>query len=125
MRNMVPEALNAELPRPRGAGPAPAGQGSASLRDAPLASPRAAHRAGMRAAGPRRAVSDGPANAGRGASFRGFSDAGVSSRAGRDRPARVAGRATLEPGTGDPAEETSGDGGGPRGGAGHFGRAPP
>src|SRR2546425_12286031 len=63
----------------------------------------------MRVAGPRRAVSDGPANAERGASFRGFSDAGFSSRAGRDRPARVAGRAALEPRTACSTEVTSGD----------------
>src|SRR5207249_11061362 len=35
--------------------------GSASLRDAPLGSPRAAHRAETRAAGPRRSVSHGRA----------------------------------------------------------------
>src|SRR5213594_3181831 len=55
-------------------GGAPAGHGSGLLRKPPLASPRAAHRAGTRAAGPRRAVSDGPSNAGRGASCRAYSD---------------------------------------------------
>src|SRR3989442_14882840 len=49
---------------PGAPGPAPAGHGSGSLREPPLASPRAAHRAVKRAAGPRRAVSDGPAGAG-------------------------------------------------------------
>src|SRR5882762_10040948 len=48
--------------------PAPAGHGSGLLRKPPLASPRAALRAVKRAAGPRRAVSDGPASAGGGAS---------------------------------------------------------
>src|SRR3989442_4501442 len=49
---------------PGAPGPAPAGHGSGWLREPPLASPRAAHRAVKRAAGPRRAVSDGPAGAG-------------------------------------------------------------
>src|SRR5438874_5036524 len=51
----------------RGAGmPAawPARHGSGSLREPPLASPRAAHRAAERAAGPRRAVSDDRAGEG-------------------------------------------------------------
>src|SRR5213594_3866252 len=43
--------------------PAPAGDGSGLLRKPPLGSPRDAHRAGTRAAGPRRAVSHGPASA--------------------------------------------------------------
>jgi len=41
------------------------------LRKPPLGSPRAAHRAEKRAAGPRRSVSHGPAGAARGASRRG------------------------------------------------------
>src|SRR5438093_1652300 len=51
-------------------GGAPAGHGSGWLRKPPLASPRAAHRAGKRAAGPRRAGGDGAAGAPRGAARR-------------------------------------------------------
>src|SRR5437867_4153596 len=51
-------------------GGAPAGHGSGLLRKPPLASPCAAHRAEARAAGPRRKVSDGPADAPPGAAHR-------------------------------------------------------
>ncbi len=56
--------LPAEVPWP-----APAGHGSAALRDAPLGSPRAARHAEKRASGPRRSVSHGSVGAGHGASL--------------------------------------------------------
>src|SRR5439155_17308063 len=62
------DAASLAHPRCGAAGPAPTGHGSGLLRNPPLASPRAALRAVDRAAGPRRAVSDGPAGAGPAAS---------------------------------------------------------
>src|SRR3989442_3073854 len=97
----VPSGRVPEHPLPEAPGPAPAGHGSGLLRKPPLASPRAAHRAGTRAAGSRRAVSDGPAGPGRGTSLRVYSDASDSRRSARDSPARLV--ACLPPTRGPPA----------------------